>query len=371
VARLFRFLEKKRGQRRTGSNLAGSVGEAIFCGTLFLLGVLALTALVAAQVVRYDPQSLAIGVGWWLVFLVLSSFVVIGGVGLIRTTLRVSASAERRGAMARQASELDIVREAAPRPKHYPTVPSYDGLTNSPGVELAYRLPPSATPGWRLLATTLFTLAWNGVACVLAVWTVQGHLARQPDWFLTAFFLPFLAVGVWSIRYLLMQIWLHTGMGLTTVEISDCPLVPGRTYRVAIAQHGHITVKSLELWLVCEEEATYRQGTDIRTEVRRVFEQQLWSHRDFRIEPSEPFQATAPLPIPATAMHSFHAAHNSVNWKLAVRGEVAHWPPFERGFSIVVYPGEATLRVEVSASVARNALRPQLAANGTTTGAKA
>ena len=371
MARLFRLLEKKRGQRRTGSNLMGSVGEAIFCGTMFLLGVLSLTALVAAQVVQYDPHSLAIGVGWWLVFLVLSSFVVIGGVGLIRTALRVGASAERRGAMARQASELDIVHEAAPRPKNYPTVPAFDGLTNSPGIELAYRLPPSSTPGWRLLATTLFALAWNGVACVLAVWTVQGHLARQPDWFLTIFLFPFLAVGVWSVRYLLLQIWLHTGMGLTTVEISDCPLLPGHTYQVAIAQQGHISVKSLELWLICEEEATYRQGTDIRTEVRRVFEQQLWSHRDFRIEPVEPFQASAALPIPATAMHSFHSSNNSVNWKLVVRGEVAHWPPFERGFAIVVYPGEATLRVEVSANVARNALRPQLAVTGATTGAKA
>ena len=132
-----------------------------------------------------------------------------------------------------------------------------------------------------------------------------------------------------------------------------------------------ISVKSLELWLVCEEEATYRQGTDIRTEVRRVFEQQLWSHRDFRIEPIEPFQAAAALPLPATAMHSFHSDHNSVNWQLVVRGEVAHWPPFERGFSLVVYPGEATLRVEVSANVARNALRPQHSATGAATGATA
>jgi hypothetical protein len=70
-------------------------------------------------------------------------------------------------------------------------------------------------------------------------------------------------------------------------------------------------------------------------------------------------------------MHSFHSAHNSVNWQLAVRGEVANWPPFERGFSIVVYPGEATLRVEVSASVARNALRPPLFVAGATTGTNA
>jgi len=371
VARLFRFLEKKRGQRRTGSNLAGSVGEAVFCGTLFVLGVLGLTTLAALQVVAYDPQSLAIGVGWWLLVLVMSSFAVIGGLGLIRTALRVGASAERRGAMARQAADLDIVRETVPRPKHYPTVPPYDGLTNSPGVELAYRLPPSSTPGWRLLATTIFAWLWTAVAGILLVWTVQGHLARQPDWLLTAFLVPFVAVAAWAMRLWLMQLWIDNGMGLTTVEISDCPLLPGRTYQVALAQQGHITVKSLELWLVCEEEATYRQGTDIRTEVRRVYEERLAEHRDFRIEPVEPFQATAALPIPATAMHSFQSAHNSVNWRLIVRGEVAHWPAFERGFSIVVYPGEATLRVEHGASVARNALRPPLAIPAASQGAQA
>ena len=40
VARFFRFVEKKRGERRTGSNLLGSLGEAVFCGSLFLLGTL-------------------------------------------------------------------------------------------------------------------------------------------------------------------------------------------------------------------------------------------------------------------------------------------------------------------------------------------
>lgn len=371
MARLFRFLEKKRGQRRTGSNLAGSVGEAIFCGTLLVLGVLSLTTLVALQVARFDPQSLALGVGWWLMVLVMSSFVAIGGAGLIRTALRVGASAERRGAMARQAADLDIVHETVPRPRNYPTVPPYDGLTNSPGIELAYRLPQSSTPGWRLLATTIFAWSWTAVASVLAVWAIQGHVAGRPDWFLTAFLVPFVAVAAWAMRLWLLHFWIDNGMGLTTVEISDCPLVPGRTYQVAIAQHGHIAVQSLELWLACEEEATFRQGTDIRTEIRRVYEERLWSHCDFRIEPVEPFQATAALPIPPTAMHSFQSAHNSINWKLIVRGEVARWPQFERSFPLVVYPGEATLRVEVGAHVARSALRPQLAVTGATAGAKA
>jgi hypothetical protein len=323
------------------------------------------------QLVTPDPGSFALGVGRWLGILVMASFVIIGGGGLIWAVLRIGTSAERRGALARQASEIDLVQDAAPRPKHLPAIPSYEGLTNSPGVELAYRLPPSQSPGWRLMATTIFAWSWLAVGGVLGVWAISSHVAGRPEWFLTVFLLPFLAVGVWSIRYWLRQIWIDTGMGLTTVEISDCPLVPGREYQVVLAQQGHIRVKSLELWLVCEEEATYRQGTDIRTEVRRVVEERLSSHRDFQIEPALPFQTEVAVAIPATAMHSFHSPHNSVSWKLVVRGEVAHWPKFERGFPIVVYPGEATQRVEVSANVARVARRQPVAEPQAATGARA
>ena len=371
MARVFRLFEKKRGERRTGSNLVGGVGEALIYGSLLLVGVMLLTALVVNQLLAPDPGSFALGVGRWLGILVMASFVIIGGGGLVWSVLRMGTSAEFRCAIARQASELDLVQDAAPRPKHYPAIPSYEGLTNSPGVELAYRLPPSQSPGWRLLATTIFAWSWLAVGGVLIVWAITSHLAGRPEWFLTVFLVPYLAVGGWSIRYWLRQIWIDTGMGLTTVEISDCPLEPGREYQVVLGQQGHIRVKSLELWLVCEEEATYRQGTDIRTEVRRVVEERLAVHRDFQIEPIEPFRTEVSVRIPATAMHSLHAPHNSVNWKLVVRGEVAHWPKFERGFPIVVYPGEATLRVEVSANVARMARRPQAATFPAGTGASA
>ena len=38
MSRWFRVWQKKRGRRRTGSRLAGSVGEASFFGLLLLLG---------------------------------------------------------------------------------------------------------------------------------------------------------------------------------------------------------------------------------------------------------------------------------------------------------------------------------------------
>ena len=98
-------------------------------------------------------------------------------------------------------------------------------------------------------------------------------------------------------------------------------------------------------------------------EAREVFRQMCFERRDFRIEPGIPFTDTCNIAVPATAMHSFQAPHNLVRWKLVVRGEAETWPLYERGFPIVVYPGEATMQVEVGSHVSRNALKaPALAA---------
>ncbi len=359
MPRLFRLLEKKRGERRTGSNLVGSVGEALLYGALFLLGVTALSTLIAVHF--WQPQSAwySVGVGFWLMVVVLSSFVFTGGIGLIWTVVRLGISAERRSALATHASALDLVHETVPRPKNHPTVPAFDGLTDSPGTELAYRLPTSQSPGWRLLAKTIFALLWNGIACVLFVIAAKSWLEGEPQWFLTCFIIPYLGVSGWTIYYLLQQIWIHTGLGQTAVEISDHPLLPGREYQVHLSQAGHIDVKSIELWLVCEEEVTYRQGTDIRHEVCKVFEQQLLAQGPLEIDSATPFRVTCTLPIPAAAMHSFQLEHNSIHWKLVVRCAPAHWPEFERRFPLVVFPGEATLRAVVTPAQTGQATRGQ------------
>lgn len=370
MARLFRLLEKKRGARRTGSNLVGTVGEALFFGAMFLLGALALSAIIASQVNHPEPASYAIGLGFWLVVLVLGSFTAIGGGGLIWTVLHIGTSAERRNALARQAANLDLLHQAIPHPRDYPTLPTHDGITNSPGIELAYRLPPSQSPGWRLLAMTVFTLVSSGVGCALTVWAVKSHLLGKPEWFLTVFLAPYLGTVVWSVYYLVRLILIHTGMGPTTVEISDHPLLPGREYQVALLQAGQIHVKSLELALVCEEEATYHQGTDIRSEVRVVYRQTLLECSDFKIDPAVAFQQSCSVLIPPYAMHSFQSPHNSVQWKLIVKGKVARWPEFERGFAIVVYPGEATSQVDVVSSAGRGTRRQlQLVSPGPGVGA--
>ena len=344
MARFFRFVEKKRGQRRTGSNLVGSLGEAIFCGSLFLLGTLLLSILVGAYLARPTPEQFGFGVGGWLLILVTSSSVVLGGGGLIWTVLRVGTSAERRSALATRAADIDIVQQTVPSPRNFPTLPPCEGLTNSPGIDLAYRLPSSQTPVWRLLAMAIFAMLWNVVVCPLTVSVIGAHVSGRHDWVSTLLLVPFWIVSFWTIREFLRLFVSHTGLGTTTIEISDLPLAPGGEYQIAIAQNGHVTMKSLQADLLCEEEATYHQGTDIRTEVREVYRQPCFERRDFRIEPAQPFSDSFSICVPPAAMHSFHSQHNVVRWQLVVQGVAAGWPAFERRFVLVVYPGPSTMR---------------------------
>ena len=364
MARWFRFVEKKRGDRRTGSNWLGGLGEAVFFASLFLLGTLLLSVLLGTHMVRPDPDRFALGVGGWLLVLVTASSIVLGGGGLIWAVLGIGTSVERRHALARHAVDSDIVRSAVPQSRHYPTLPAFDGLIDSPGIELSYRLPSSQTPAWQLLAVTIFTMLWNLVICLLTVSVASSHVAGRHEWLVTALLVPCWGVSYWSVRTFLHLLVQNSGMATTTVEISDLPLAPGREYQVAVAQHGHATIRSLELFLVCAEEATFTQGTDVRREIREVFRQSLWKREDFRLAPGRPFLESCALRVPHCAMHSFQSAHNAVRWKLVVRGESASWPVFQRDFPLVVYPGETTMQLELASQAARIALQPPATAAG-------
>ena len=61
----------------------------------------------------------------------------------------------------------------------------------------------------------------------------------------------------------------------------------------------------------------------------------------FDIQQGLPFETRLRIKIPLRAMHSFTSDHNKVEWKLVVKGAVARWPDFERGFPVVIRPESA------------------------------
>ena len=428
----FRLYGKKRGDRRTGSQTLGNVGEALFFAVFFLMGTVSLVWLLARWVIpewhvvhgfaqtnchvlgqemdgpsarrllersrdgvvsyrpsihityqvngkpydawTYDitedyfssreeaqarldqfvegqeypcwynpanPESVVLvrGFNWWLwiVTLVPASFIVIGGAGLIWNLFQWGKSAEHRSVAEIRVAALNPLQtgDVAGR---YPYVPHAANLTNSPGTTLAYRLPISTMPTWRLFALGAACVAWNGLVIAFLVLFATGRIAADPAW-------PFWlmqAVAVpagWALVYLFVRELLRTsGVSPTLLEISDHPIFPGNQYEVFLSQTGQLSLKSMELSLVCDEEATYRQGTDTRTDHRRVYSERIWGRESFEIEQGLHFEVRCPLCLPAAAMHSFKAGFNEVQWKLIVRGEVVDWPSIERIFPIIVIP---------------------------------
>jgi hypothetical protein len=339
VSRPFRIWEKKRGQRRTGSKLLGGLGEGLFFAALFFLGAVSVTALITSRITREAAESEATGIGFWLTMLVLVSSVLIGAGGFVLTMLQFGASAERRSNIAQRTPRIDLLADPAlSQEKQYPSVPSDGNLTNSPGVRLSYRLPSEQSPFWRLALAMAFAVIWNVIAAVLVVLALGSFRHGRPEWFLAVVAAGFVLVGVWAIYYFVRQMAILTGIGPTGVEISAHPFIPGGKYDVFITQAGRLHMRILELVLVCEEEATYHQGTDVRTDRARVFAQQVFCQRNFDIRPGSPLEQECQIEIPPSAMHSFKSNCNAVQWKLVVRGHSRGWPRFERSFPVVVYP---------------------------------
>ncbi|MCA9121955.1 MAG: hypothetical protein H6822_26545 [Planctomycetaceae bacterium] len=338
MARTFRLWQKKRGGRRTGSRLAGSLGEAVFFGILFLLGAISLTAVLTSQVMNPTPEIYRFGFGFWLMVLVMASFALIGGIGVVWSAVYAGTSAERRSALVKHAVGMELISEAMPTSLEFPNIPRDAYLTNSPGVKLKYRLPTEQAPVWRLAVSALIFLVSTGVTSVLIVILVNQHMAGTPDWFLTLFAAPLILANLWCVRYFFSELRRQTRFGPTCIEISNHPLRPNSECEIFVTQAGRLSLKSLVLSLVCEEEATYSQGTDIRTETRVVSRQEVLHQDATRIEDGAPLECSGVLAVPEHVMHSLQSGHNAVRWRLVVVAKSERSGTMRRSFPVIVYP---------------------------------
>ena len=292
----------------------------------------------------YDPSKpgtvvLSSGYHWsfWLLMLVPVSFSAIGGGGLAYTIYQWSVSAERRSAAAKHFGIADGERKSKAS-GGLPNVPSAGDLTNSPGTKLAYRLPSTIKPVWEVFWLSVFCVLWNSISLVFVILAIRGLWRGEASAALAVVALGFLATGIATVWYLVKQTLATSGMGPTRLEISDHPLKAGGTYSVFFSQAGGREIKSLDLSLVCDEVTTYRQGTDTRTETRRVYEQSLLASPRVSVAKGQNFEAESELNVPNGIMHSFKADHNEIQWRLRVEGKVDRWRQYDRSFPVMVHP---------------------------------
>jgi hypothetical protein len=310
----------------------------------------------------YDPMAPATvvlerGYNWWMWLLTLllpGALVSFGGMGLARAIRRWGRSEERCAVPSRFSDILDPLAAGPRQAADHPGVPTCEDLVNSPGTVLAYRLPIESPENWTLLGFGLFTLLWNSVLAVLGVGAVIDLLRGKFDWLLLALLVPFAAVGVASLAVFVRRGLLTTAVGPTQLEISAQPLRPGGSYQVLLAQGGSGTMESLRMTLTLEEQATFTQGTDTRTDRMVVWTRDIRSWEALQLTPGARFEAQEVFTIPADAMHSFASEHNSVRWSIAVHGQPSGWPGFVRAFPLVVFPPEP----DVGADGRRRGLSP-------------
>lgn len=343
---------KKRGGRLLGGAFSGVIGESILLAGLFLIGVFT-SALMLFQRFASEPlagttgfpEAILLGeasastLGFWIVMVLSIAMMAVGGGGLFYRLLRIGASDERRSAMATRAGSIELSRPANPDLVPFPSVPLGRGLTDSPGVQQSYRLgSEGANRACTVAAAATLSLLWNATWFVLLAVVISGFLNERPRWVLGFLLFPFAAIGWWSFRYFLETLKETAGVGATIVEISDHPLQPCRQYTLFVSQAGKLNLRRLRIALVCEEETTYRQGTDLRIDRHQAYTQILHTERDLSIDPYHPWERELALTLPADAMHSFQSAHNAVCWKITVSGDARPWPSFCQSFPVVVYP---------------------------------
>lgn len=349
MAKWLRLWGKKKGSRMSGWWVVGSASEAAFFGSLFLLGIVTLTTVVSWQV--FWPQSpLRIGFGFWLMVIASSSFIVIGLTAFILQISQTLASPELRSAMLDQAKREHQRRSIGEQLGSLSSLPGLARLTDSPGVKLAYRLAAHQAETGSLILSALFSGSWNTLLAILTVISLQKHLISQPNWFLTVLLVPFGCVSFFSTRWFFRLFRQLAGAGATAVEISDLPLLPGGQYELYLCQYGRVNLRKLEIALVCYEEATYQQGTDIRTERAEAARIEIQPHRvepsrkieDLKAEPEKPLEMDCQFSLPSDIMHSFQGQNNAITWEIVVEGESSRWPSFCRSFPVVVYPIRAS-----------------------------
>lgn len=186
----------------------------------------------------------------------------------------------------------------------------------------------------KLIGIIFACLFWNGIVSVFVWQVVDGFARGHPNWILTLFMIPFVAVGlglIGAVFYCAAALLNPTVQ--VTVNRGAVPL--GQPFDAAWDMLGRTDrIRRLQIDVEGREEATYRRGTSTHTDKESFATLQL-------IDTDDPQQIAAgagSIIVPADTMHSFEAEHNKVVWTLRVRGDIAMWPNVKEDFAVVVLP---------------------------------
>jgi hypothetical protein len=259
-------------------------------------------------------------------------FVAVGLIGIIFALRKARTAGAVTSPISRGARAAGVSSVATPSP-----------LTRGSGLPARHDEGPAdlksrGTPLGKLIAVIFFALFWNGIVSVFVVQVIKGWQRGgggfMEKWFLPVFLIPFVLIGLGLIGAVLYQFLLlfnarpRLRVSSRTVRLGDAVdlewRLEGRTR----------SVERLRILLKGKEEATYRRGTDTRTD-SHVFAEVELVNTSVR---GDMLSGSTRFIVPEDTMHSFQADHNKITWCLHVEGTIRKWPDIGEEFDMQVLP---------------------------------
>ncbi len=194
----------------------------------------------------------------------------------------------------------------------------------------------------RSILLILFGAVWTAITSALIFLPMETLLTRpldgNLDWvLLLPFLLPAVGLVLIAIGIYPWIAWWRVSRPEITVD--KTALAVGESFSVGYLQNfkRRSEVRGIQLALVMRERATYRSGKNRVTvqhdEVIAQFDRPGQTY-----ETNDELKFTQTIDIPKTGMHTFGALHNSIDWELRVKVDIAGWPDYRDAFAIQVLP---------------------------------
>lgn len=194
-------------------------------------------------------------------------------------------------------------------------------------------LKPQASRLARFIGVLVFALIWNGIISIFAreLWTdYQAGRLSIPH---ALFFVPFGLIGLGAVVFAGMT-FLQLFNARATLQLEQ-PLRLGQSSELTWQFSGKTSsLHALRLELIGLEQATYRQGTNNRTE-RQEF------HRQPLLQADDPRTFTTgrvTVEVSGDSVPSFDFGSNSIVWQLRLRGNIRFWPDVDETYDVPVLP---------------------------------